>query len=149
MPYRVAVALLLSTCGLLGAVRADEATAERMRMQGVWRVVKATDDGEEASPVLLQGARVQIRKDKIRFKVPNSTGFHMAGRFRLGPKESPGHFDLTAVDDEHVYPGIYRWERGTLVIALHMEKGQPKRPKRFEAEEGSDIQVWVLKRKPR
>jgi uncharacterized protein (TIGR03067 family) len=149
MRGRVAVALLVGTCGLLGAVGAEKVPDERMRMQGIWQVVQVTEDGEEASRAELQGARVNVSKDKIFFEVPNSEGFRLGGRFGLSPKEKPAHFDLTDRDDGHVYPGIYRWEQGRLMIALHMELSRPQRPKGFKAEEGSDIQVWVLQRKPR
>lgn len=116
-------------------------------LEGVWKAVKAVTDGNEETPkmdnqdVILEfkGRKLLVNEKEI---------MEIA---TMDPTTDPKIIDLKALADmggirkDTVYEGIYKLDKDTFQLALHVEGGS-NRPAKFESAAGSKIVVVTFER---
>jgi uncharacterized protein (TIGR03067 family) len=136
---RLALAGTVFALGLAGPLVADDATLKGLA--GTYKAVSVLKDGKEAPPDVVAGFGVKIEKDEITFSVK---GKEFPAKLKVDPTKTPAHLDLSPADGPdkgRTFPGIYRVEKGELVLAF-TEK--TVRPTDFAG--GPDVLVVRLKK---
>jgi RNA polymerase sigma factor (sigma-70 family) len=120
------------------AQKADEAAADRDRLQGTWILLTHARGGQPAREenvnrkMVFAGNKVTIyspRKDKVY-------------TFRLHPAEAPKQIDFSRPEQDTTVMGIYRLKGDTLTLCL----GEKRRPTAFATEEGTPDELLTLQR---
>jgi RNA polymerase sigma-70 factor (ECF subfamily) len=125
----------------------DPAARELEALQGDWRVVGLEADGRKASANDVKGMRWTFKGAEMQ---PTNMGEKPGDkcRIKLDPGKNPRHIDLVILAGdrkEMTLPGIYKLEKGRLIICLRDEKALGKgRPTEFTADAGSDQGVITL-----
>ncbi len=136
---RFALAGVVFALGLAGPLAADDATLKTLA--GSYKVVGLIKDGKTAPAEVLDGFRAKIEKDEFTFTVK---GKEFPAKLKVDPAKTPAHLDLAPTDGPEkgrTFPGIYKLEKGELVIAF-TEKTD--RPGDFAG--GADVLVLRLKK---
>jgi uncharacterized protein (TIGR03067 family) len=132
---------------------------DRKFLQGTWKIVDSSRTGE---------AKQRDLESTLSFEDETMTFVHKDGTkgeqctFSLGMGVSPRHLDLVQLDKEGkpkakkrmpkgpdvdaVTPGIYELSGDELKLAIVWTTDMNKRPKSFEAEEGSEAVRYRLER---
>jgi uncharacterized protein (TIGR03067 family) len=99
---------------------AEAARYETDRLQGVWKVVEAENNGRPFPADFLENARIVIDGDRLEL-IPRTSHLSQA-RFRLDPTTAPKRFDLLY---SHGYAlnqvGIYEMEGDRLKLCLNIQ----------------------------
>jgi uncharacterized protein (TIGR03067 family) len=119
--------------------------AEKANIQGIWRIERLEDNGEEQKNVQ---ADLAIESDRlgVRFLLaglPRATVF----TYVVDASKKPNWIDLTYADGDQKgksRQGIYQLDRDSLMLCLANLGG--KRPAQFQSPQGSKQTLIVLKR---
>lgn len=133
-----AVVLLAASCIL----SAGDATKKDLdRIQGEWKPVSVTINGERVNAKVFSADRMLIKNKAF---VQKAGGKTVAGTFELDASKSPPHIDEESPGPEEQpikSVGIYELDGDTLKVCYAVA---PKaRPRAFKAEEGS-FQALVI-----
>jgi uncharacterized protein (TIGR03067 family) len=130
----------------LGAVGQDKAKDEKFdaaKMAGTWTYVSGVKNGEKVDPDRFKDSKVTITKDTMTLEGP-------AGKFvlkyTLDTKKNPVTISMKMTEgagEGATAEGIVRVKGDDLTICYAREG---ERPKKFEAKEGSNHHLFVLKR---
>jgi uncharacterized protein (TIGR03067 family) len=145
------LAVLFTTLftGLCFAADAKEdAAKDKEKLQGTWKVLKATKEGESKSDEDLKKLQVVIAGDKLTFKDGNQ-GRDETFAFTIDPAQKPATIDLTIekaklTTAKQTIKGIYELDKDTLKICVGLEGD--KRPTEFKSGEKSGTALLVLER---
>jgi uncharacterized protein (TIGR03067 family) len=138
--------LFLALGGLLEAdPTQDIAKADKDRLQGIWRIERVVEGGEQQKNV---AADLAIDGDKLgcRFMLaglPRATVF----TFVLDPRRTPKCIDLIHADGDDIgktLRGIYQLDRDSLKLCIGDPGGE--RPLEFKSQPGSKRTLFILKR---
>jgi uncharacterized protein (TIGR03067 family) len=133
--------LLLSAALAAGGGRADETDKEQAKLEGTWKIVRVTYDGEVVPKDRIEGATFVFSKDRLKMIAPK--GEVEEYTYRLDASKSPKQIDLTR--KKETGRCIYKLDKDTLTIALPDKK--EKRPASLESKKGSKVSVMVFERK--
>jgi uncharacterized protein (TIGR03067 family) len=135
--------VLLSVFASL-AIADDAADKEAKRLEGTWKFVSLTSDGDEAKQEFIQKARWVIQGKTITFPGPNEGKI----TFEVDPSRSPKTIDMTSVAGPgKTAEGIYKIEGERLMICLPGGKREsPGRPRPVEFSGGEGMSLLVLER---
>jgi uncharacterized protein (TIGR03067 family) len=139
---RLAAAVLFA--GLVGAAAAQDAERELKKLEGTYAVKALAKGGTDAPAEVLDAVKgVVIKGDKLVIKV---AGEDKSAKIKIDPAKTPAHIDITPEDGpekDKTFPGVYKLEKGELVIVFSEGGG---RPKDFKADGERDMKL-VLTRK--
>lgn len=110
-------------------------------LEGTYTVESAAKGGVEIPDAERQKVTFLIQADQLTMKTPDRT---VTAKIKVDIDKSPMTIDLSPTDGPEkgkTFPGIYKIERGELVIAFN-EQGD--RPREFKAE--GDTAVLRLKK---
>jgi uncharacterized protein (TIGR03067 family) len=125
----------------------EAAKKDLKALEGVWKAVKAVTDGNEETPKM--GDQDVVLEFKGRKLLVNEKEIMEIAA--IDPATDPKCIDLKALADmggirkDTVYEAIYKLEKDTLTLALHVEGGS-NRPSKFESAAGSKVVVVTLER---
>jgi uncharacterized protein (TIGR03067 family) len=111
-------------------------------LKGTWTIVSAVHNGKANENA--EGGTVTFDGDKVMIKTKDR---EHKGTYKLQPGEKPGHIDLTPGDGPEagkVMLGVYSLKDDELKICF--ADPDQERPKDFEAKEGSEHHLVILKR---
>jgi uncharacterized protein (TIGR03067 family) len=129
---------------VLGMANKD-AKEDIKAMQGKWRVMSLTSNGEEQPAEELQDLRLEIKGNKYLITY---RGEPASRTFKLYPTKKPKAMDITYDDGPNkgkTGRTIYELDGDTLRICRHTQP-EMERPKEFRAESGSNRTLIVWKR---
>jgi uncharacterized protein (TIGR03067 family) len=136
---RFALAAAVFAVGLAAPLAADDATFKSLA--GSYKAVAVNKDGKAAPADVVADMRAKIEKDEITFTFK---GKDFPAKLKVDPAKTPPHVDLAPADGPdkgRTFPGVYKLEKGELVLAF-TEKGD--RPTDFTG--GEDVLVVRLKK---
>jgi uncharacterized protein (TIGR03067 family) len=135
---RFAVASVAVLVGL-GVVLAED--NDLKALQGSYKLESLSIMGKDAPAEIVANTTVKITGDELAIAIKDTT---KTAKIKIDPKAKPAHIDISPSDGPEkgkTFPGIYKIEKGELVIAF-TEKGD--RPTDFKGE--GDVGVLRLKR---
>src|SRR5262249_30071322 len=115
-------------------------------IQGSWIVQSVVDRGKMLPPEKIKGIKFVFSEDKLTMVVP--TGDKKESRFKADLRANPKTIDIVPLDGpqkDKTVPGIFELTGETLKLCLPHQPTK-QRPTKFEAPEGSDLNVIVLKK---
>jgi uncharacterized protein (TIGR03067 family) len=115
-------------------------------VQGSWIVQSVVDRGKMLSPEKIKGIKFVFSGDKLSMVVP--TGDKKESRFKADFRANPKTIDIIPLDGPHkdkTIPGIFELNGENLKLCLPHQPTK-QRPSKFEAPDGSDLNVIVLKK---
>jgi RNA polymerase sigma factor (sigma-70 family) len=136
---------------------------EREQLQGTWRLVACTQDGQDVPGDLVKQVKIDFQGDKMQFTPPlefherqveGQKGKHVEAQlgegsfevsFRLNPAMKPKEFDLIlpySGDKGPVVNGIYSLDNNRLRLCICYGD----RPKDFSSKEGSKQVFYIMER---
>jgi uncharacterized protein (TIGR03067 family) len=125
-----------------------QAKSDQDKLQGAWKVVAATVDGDNDGPEVERIKNVLdpvFRGDKLTIREDN------VNDFKLDPSKTPKQIDIfpnsgPAKEQNQFIRGIYELNGDDLKLCV----GPPgaDRPAKFASEKGSEIRLVTLKRQP-
>jgi uncharacterized protein (TIGR03067 family) len=133
---------LVLIVGLL--VAADGPKGDAQKLEGTWRMVRGSMDGNELAGEIVRSARLKIDGDKHTVRVGDDT---MVGTHRLDPKEKPKTIDVTDTEGPfkgQTLQGIYRI-RGNEFTVCFPAPGKD-RPTKFTTKSGTGHMLHVWRR---
>lgn len=125
--FAVAGVLMALTAG--GAALADEKVLKEL--EGTYKVVAMTKDGKDAPDEFRDTVTVKIAGDEMTFTIKDKA---YPAKVKVDPKKKPAEIDISPTDGPEkgkTFPGIYKTEKGELVMAF-VEKGD--RPTEFKGD---------------
>jgi uncharacterized protein (TIGR03067 family) len=66
--------------------------------------------------------------------------------YKADPTKTPAEFDVTVAGGQTQAAGIFKVEKGTLVLCLDRAG---TRPTKFESPAGTQVEIWTFKRVPK
>jgi len=141
---KLAVLFAALCTGLCFAADAKEdAAKDKEKLQGTWKVLKATKEGDSQSDEDLKKLQVVIAGDKLTLK-DGKGGRDEPMTFTIDPGQKPATIDLTfeKQGQKRTIPGIYELDKDTLKICI----GGGKRPTEFKSTKNSDTNLLILER---
>jgi uncharacterized protein (TIGR03067 family) len=136
---RFAAAFALLTFSLVGLARADEKALKEL--EGTYKLISAERDGKSAEKAAIDTITVTIKGDE--FVMAFSADDKKVAKIKATSAPKLSTLELTPQDGPEkgkTFPGIYKFEKGELILAFS-EKGD--RPKEFK----SDNEAILLKLK--
>ena len=136
---RFALAGLVFALGLAAPLAADEPALAALA--GSYKAVAVVKEGKALPADVVDGFRAKIEKDEITITVK---GKDFPAKLKADPKKTPAHLDLSPADGPdkgRTFPGIYKLEKGELVIAFTEKTDRPT-----EFTGGADVLVLRLKK---
>jgi uncharacterized protein (TIGR03067 family) len=143
--FMSAGALLVISAVSLLATGGNGAKEDLEAMQGKWRVMSLTTNGEEQPAEELKDLRLEIKGNKYLITYRGET---VSRTFKLQPTKKPKAMDITYDDGPNkgkTGHTIYELDGDTLRICRHTQP-EMERPKEFRAESGSNRTLIVWKR---
>jgi uncharacterized protein (TIGR03067 family) len=138
----------LFVLGLGGAaVPAPAAKTDRDRVQGVWVIIKAEQEGDDLTAFVKSNpSTITFDGDKYTFRLGTEVE---RGQFRLDPKAQIPALDYTITEGDQKGQrqlGIYRLEGDSLQVCLAKE-GTATRPRAFTTRANApEFVLFTLKR---
>jgi uncharacterized protein (TIGR03067 family) len=133
---------LLLAVGMLTAAADGDAKKDLENLQGTWAVTALVRGGKEAPPATVSKMQMVFAGDKFTMKTPGLEDVVVT--IKLDPSKKPPAVDLLK-DKSDTVLGIYRLEGDFLTLATSKPGGK-ERPTEFESPDGSDVNVFILKR---
>ena len=147
MIHRILSLLFVSFCSIALTARAEDSAKVLESFQGAWEMASVVDNGTAIPTDAIRGARVVFTKDIMTLISPNGKE-KTEYLIKLDPTRTPKAIDITPTEGTFKGkrgPGIYEIDQGVLRICQPHQPTTP-RPTRFEAPEGSGLNLMVLKR---
>jgi uncharacterized protein (TIGR03067 family) len=127
------------------AIADDAADKEAKRLEGTWKFLSLSVDGDEAPQEFIQKGRWSIRGKEIT--IPGPGGGKLS--YKVDPSRSPKAIDMTGSDGPgrgKTLKGIYKIEEGRLTICLPGGKKESPdldlaRPEEFGGGQGKSLIV--------
>jgi RNA polymerase sigma factor (sigma-70 family) len=121
--------------------------SDQGRLQGIWRVVEATYDGNSLTEAQLKDMRLTVRGNTMLWDINDETV--TPNKFTLAPLKTPKHIGITGQNAAGIRlsvaaGGVYKLDGEKLWICVADEA--KAEPKGFASEKGSDILLCVLER---
>jgi uncharacterized protein (TIGR03067 family) len=123
----------------LGVVLADD--SDLKALEGTYKAIALEGAGKAAPAEVVANTIVKITGNEFAVIIKDTT---KTAKIKIDPKAKPAHFDISPSDGPEkgkTFPGIYKIEKGELVIAF-TEKGD--RPTEFKGE--GEVRLIRLKR---
>lgn len=117
------------------------AQKETKRLEGVWKVAAAWQQGRPMPAELYRNVVLVIAGDRI-WDRGGAPAYGMT--FRLDPRPLPHHIDLSAPDTHRTCPGIYQLAGDRLILCW--DGAGTSRPKQLLAPSGSRVYRFELVR---
>jgi len=140
----------LMACGLAAAAWAgdDPVARDTEALQGEWRAVKGTAEGQKTPTAEAEMFRIAVKGDRLTL---SAGGEARKARFVLDPAKSPKAIDLTWLDGPEkgrTVPGVYALEKGRWRLCVPNAKAGEavQRPKEFTAAAGERRMLFTLER---
>lgn len=140
----------LMACGLAAAAWAgdDPAGRDAETLQGEWRAVEGTAEGQKTPTAEAKMFRIAVKGDRLTLA---AGGEARKARFKLDPARSPKAIDLTWLDGPEkgrTVPGVYALEEGRWRLCVPNAKAGEavERPKGFTAAAGERRMLFTLER---
>jgi uncharacterized protein (TIGR03067 family) len=140
---------LLLTVSLVCFARADDKDPkdpkdpkDAKELEGTYKLVHAELDGKLAEKATIETVTITIKGDE--FVLSSAPDDKKVSKIKAAPDAKPATIDFTPQDGPEkgkTFPGIYKLEKGELVVAFS-EKGD--RPKEFKSDNG--VMLLRLKR---
>jgi uncharacterized protein (TIGR03067 family) len=143
------VARVLTSMACLILLAADDAEADRKKLQGKWVMVAFEKEGSKLPLKALEDNTLTVEGEKWVYE-SKSLGYEKKVAFRLDPSTTPKGIDMmeTLSDKERLTRGIYKIEGDTLTICRAGGDGRGPRPKRFSGDDrGVVLMVWKRAKK--
>jgi uncharacterized protein (TIGR03067 family) len=147
--------ILLASCALyLPALLAGDAEPKNPAqddlklLQGSWKVVALEIDGVKAKPEGLQGGRWAFKDSVVRCADPGQE-LRVWASVKLDPSKTPKHIDFLDLEGPRkgkMSQGIFKWDRGRLVICFRYRESAEGRPREFRTEADSYLGMITLER---
>lgn len=136
---RFAAALAVLALALGGLARADEKEKDKDKdakeLEGSYKILSAERDGKLAEKAITDLITVTFKNDEF---VVTSGDDKKVSKFKATPDPKLATIDFapqTGEDKGKSIPGIYKLEKGELLIAMN-EKEKAERPKEFKSDNG-------------
>lgn len=137
---------LLVGLAVVGSVAAEDAAKKDFeKLQGVWVVTGAEQDGKALNR--LQGGKLTVKDQN--FHVKTAGGTEMKGNLSLDPAKKPKHIDWLHQEGllrEKTWQGIYELDGDDLKICYAEADSGKDRPDEFKTEADSKRLLVILKR---
>ena len=134
-------------CATFAPARADDDTAKKelKALQGTWKVVAATHDGDALDRIV--GGTLVIKDNN--FTVKTKGGTELKGDLMLVPAKKPKHIDFVHQDGmlkDKTWEGIYELKGDTLKLCYAEADSEKARPSEFKTLKNSGLLYLELKR---
>jgi uncharacterized protein (TIGR03067 family) len=133
---------LVLVAGLL--IAADAPKGDFQKLEGTWRMVRGSMDGNPLAGEVVRSGRLKIDGDKHTVRVGDDT---MVGTHQLDPKKKPKTIDVTDTEGPfkgQTLHGIYRI-RGNEFTVCFAAPGKD-RPTKFTTKSGTGHMLHVWRR---
>jgi uncharacterized protein (TIGR03067 family) len=122
----------------LASLAADKAPAD---LEGTWKLVSISANGEERRAFEDNAPRLVIKGDKVRY-----AGEPLA-TLKADPETTPKCLDLHFLSPEQDFEGVFKVEKDTLTVCLAMPSdGAKERPQAFETKDKPNLRLLVFRR---
>ncbi len=129
---------------LVPSVRANDEADELEKLQGVWSVASAQENGKEQADEKSKKLSIVIKDDVFSFKFEGQPKT-LDMKLKLDPSVKPKAVDLAStVREGQVAYGIYEMDKDELKVCW--SRNGKARPAEFSTEEGDDRIFLTLKR---
>ena len=138
-------AILLLTCTVMAG---GETEKELKKFEGTWTVVGLETKGKALPEDALKQINLKVMFKGDKYTVEAMGEFAEEGTIKIDPTKKPAAIDLKITkgkDEGKSQQGIYELQGDTLKICM-APAGAEKRPTAFKSEEGSEIELFTLKR---
>lgn len=151
MMFRKLVLCSLFALITLPATAGDDDAAKKdlAKMEGVWQLASAEEDGKPSSDFLVENLRMEFKGDRL---IPSGVKpvTDKVGKMivKLDASAKPKCIDLKVESGElkgMMFEGIYEWKGDELRLCLFMGEGL-SRPSEFTAKPGSNRVLFQFKR---
>jgi uncharacterized protein (TIGR03067 family) len=136
--------LFAALCLVAADEKKDTAKGDLDKLQGTWKVVAVTIDGNKQPADEADKGELVQKGDAYEFTMGGRTH---SGTIKLDPTKKPKSIVRTSTscdDKDKTYPGIYEVEGDDYKVCFSTGD---KAPDKFESEAGSGNMLFVLKRK--
>jgi uncharacterized protein (TIGR03067 family) len=127
---------------LAGAGPDEKTKSDADVIQGTWEFVSAEEGGKVVPEDELKKFEVVFAADKVKFPIKQEV---KELGYKLDPAKKPKQIDI-AFSDSETAEGIYELDGDKLKLCL-TKPGHGDRPAKFDATEGRETVLLVLKRK--
>jgi uncharacterized protein (TIGR03067 family) len=134
-----------------GIACADDGKKDQERLQGTWKVTEFVMNGKPMSEDERKGITIIFSGDTMTLMTLTGSPHNIGKRdykFKLDPTKKPSAIETIPQDGPFrgkTGPAIYELRGDTLKLCIP-NKETTERPKKFEAPEGSNLGLFVLKR---
>ena len=138
--------MILLLAVLLPAAAVGAEPKDSDKIQGVWVLTEAEDNGRTAPREELGNFVWSFNGDKYTIKYRTDI---REGTFKLDPGKTPRSFEHTVTagaDKGKTYRGIYKFVGDDMVLCFPNDE-KSGRPKEFTGKAGSGQSLWVFRRK--
>jgi uncharacterized protein (TIGR03067 family) len=143
------LALALVSVGVASAQ--DDGKKELKKLQGTWQVVSAQENGKPVPDEVVQNLKLVVKGKQLTLKgVENLIEKFGKITLTVDPATTPKIIDFkveSGSEKDNKYEGIYELKGGEWKICSATVSGG-NRPGEFEAKEGSNRVLFVLKKAP-
>jgi uncharacterized protein (TIGR03067 family) len=143
-PLNLRISVLLALfVAFLPHARADDAADELQKLQGVWSVASAQENGKEQADERSKKLSIVIKDDVFSFKFEGQPKT-LDMKLKLDPSAKPKAVDLAStVREGQVAYGIYEVNKDELKVCW--SRNGKARPDDFSTKEGDDRIFLTLK----
>lgn len=128
---------------VLAAQAGDDAQKkEKTALQGKWKILSL--ESNKGKDTNVEGAVMEFDKDGKHLSFTKDDTAKKA-TFKLNPAGKPKEIDISPVDENKTFEGIYRIEKSTLKLCLAPEAGDG-RPTEFALKDGKNYVIITMER---
>jgi uncharacterized protein (TIGR03067 family) len=118
--------------------------AEAQSVVGEWTVDSRVRGGKPV-PGTTNYTTVELTADgQLHYR--QGTEIVGTNTYKVDPTKTPAEFDLTVAEGRPPVPGIFKVDKGVLVLCSDRSG---TRPTKFESPDGSQVELWTFKRVPK
>ena len=141
------------TLVLLGLVSTSQAFGQEKKLQeelkkfeGTWRPQSIKMAGKDIPATEFEKVVVKFKGNEVHATKPD--GGDLKGEIKLDLNSTPALIDFTTEMDGNrvTLEGIYKFEKGKLIVCVNLNPTAKARPAEFESREGSTTVLEVLRR---
>jgi uncharacterized protein (TIGR03067 family) len=121
-----------------------EQNAKSDPISGVWKLLSARGNGEDATREYIDAARLTMTFETDGTVDVKAAVKHEKGTFKIDRGAEPHQITFTVPEKNETVAGIYKIDNGKLVLCLPDVAANRDRPKSFSADKGTNQIMFIL-----